>query len=268
MQSRFALASFSGMVLFCALEANATLTHRYSFNDGTANDSVGHVNGTLVNGATVSGGQLVFSPTVNDGSLNPTTGQYVSLPSNILFTQSFTLEAWATDRSTTPWQRILDLGNTEGGGFLILVPYNRLEHVLGQISISDHGGASDTNFVSESTEPATNAQYMYAYVHNLAAGTESLYINGSLVGTAVANQDPTTTNYNNFYIGRSQFSADPYFDGTINELRTYNTGLNASQIAADFANGPDVAPEPGAIAFLGFCACGMLRSRKRAIAPA
>ena len=106
---------------------------------------------------------------------------------------------------------------------------------------------------------------MYAYVHNLTAGTESLYINGSLVASSVANQDPTTTNYSNFYIGRSQFSADPYFDGTINELRTYNTGLTASQIAIDFANGPDVVPEPAAITLLGLCACAMLRFRNRSL---
>src|SRR5689334_16732069 len=92
--------------------AFGALTHRYSFNDGSANDSVGHINGTLMNGATVSGGQLVFDPAVNNGSASPSTGQYVNLPSNILFTHSFTIEAWATENSSTPWQRILDMGNT------------------------------------------------------------------------------------------------------------------------------------------------------------
>lgn len=260
MQSRFVPAAFWVTVLFCALQANATLTHRYSFNDGTANDSVGGANGVLMNGATVTGGQLVFSSTVNDGSTNPATGQYVNLPSNILFTKSFTVEAWATDRSTTPWQRILDLGNTEGAGFLILVPYSRVETPLGQLSISDHGGAADTNAVSGLNSVSPNTQYMYAYVHNLSSGLESLYINGSLVGTAVANQDPTTTNYSNFYIGRSQFAADPYFDGTLNELRTYNTGLSASQIAADYANGPDVIPEPGALTLLALGTFATFRS--------
>src|SRR5277367_3795815 len=95
---------FCAALMICGtmpLLSFAGLTHRYSFNDGTANDSVGGANGTLMNGATVSGGQLQFNPAVNNGSNDPAMGQYVSLPSNILDTKSFTLEAWATEESTT-----------------------------------------------------------------------------------------------------------------------------------------------------------------------
>jgi hypothetical protein len=90
-----------------AVSAQADITHRYSFNDGTANDSIGTANGTLVNGATASGGKLVLA---NNGvNNNPATGQYVSLPSNILNTRDFTVESWFTWNGGNPWQRILDL---------------------------------------------------------------------------------------------------------------------------------------------------------------
>jgi Concanavalin A-like lectin/glucanases superfamily len=240
------VCAFAAIVLFSNVTM-AGLTHRYSFNDGTANDSVGGANGALINGATVSGGQLVFNPSINNGTPNPVTGQYVNLPSNILFTRSFTVEAWATDNSSTPWQRILDLGNTEGSGFLILVPFNKVEHPLGQISIFDHGGSSDTNFVAGSNSISVGTETEYAYVHNLSTGNEFLYINGTLVAQSVASQDPTTTAYRNFYIGRSQFSADPYFGGTIDELRTYDFGLTSAQVQSDFLAGPNTVavPEPG-----------------------
>jgi hypothetical protein len=39
----------------------------------------------------------------------------------------------------------------------------------------------------------------------------------------------------NNYIGRSQFSWDPYFDGDIDELRIYNRALSADAIKALFA---------------------------------
>lgn len=252
--SRYSLV-FLSIILFVVPAAFAGLTHRYSFNDGSANDSVGHANGALMNGAIVGGGQLLFDPSVNDGSNNPSSGQYVNLPSNILFTRSFTVEAWATENSSTPWQRILDLGNAEGNGFLILVPFNRLGHVLGQLSIYDHGGSGDTNFVGSGTSVTTGVETHYAYVHNLAAGNESLYVNGTLVAQSVANQDPTATAYRNFYIGRSQFSADPYFDGSINELRTYDFGLSSAQVTADYLAGPNTVavPEPfcGVLIWLG-----------------
>ena len=57
-----------------------TLVHRYSFNDGTANDSVGSANGTLVGNATISGGQLVLP---NTTSAAPAT-DYLQLPAGIL----------------------------------------------------------------------------------------------------------------------------------------------------------------------------------------
>ncbi len=38
--------------------AHAALIHQYTFNDGTANDSVGGANGTLEGAAIISGGQL------------------------------------------------------------------------------------------------------------------------------------------------------------------------------------------------------------------
>src|SRR6476646_10448658 len=69
--------------------ALGTLTHRYSFNDGTANDSVGAANGVLGNSATVSGGQLNL---VNSGTSNVvTTGQYLDLPNNIAKTVNLTV---------------------------------------------------------------------------------------------------------------------------------------------------------------------------------
>ena len=38
-----------------------SLTHLYTFNDGSANDWVGNAHGTMVNGATVANGQLTLA---------------------------------------------------------------------------------------------------------------------------------------------------------------------------------------------------------------
>src|SRR5690242_13279929 len=131
-----ALVTFVG-----ALISRAAITHRYSFNDGTAKDSVGHVDGKLENGATISKGQLVFDPAVNDGkNTDVKTGQYLSFPANILRTQNFTIELWITYRGGNNWQRILDFGNsavgvhensTIGEGFLMITPSNSQGYPLG-----------------------------------------------------------------------------------------------------------------------------------------
>ena len=61
--------------------ASATLRHLYTFNDGTANDSVGTAHGTLFGGAAVSGGevQLLGGPTNTLDTSANNMGPYVDL---------------------------------------------------------------------------------------------------------------------------------------------------------------------------------------------
>src|SRR5438034_115595 len=86
-------AAAAAAILAAANLAKADLTHRYSFNDGTANDSIGGANGLLVNPdglATITGGQVNFA---NNGvNNNVLTGHYVDLPNGIAATSSFTIE--------------------------------------------------------------------------------------------------------------------------------------------------------------------------------
>src|SRR5580698_7888384 len=70
----------------CAFTAKADLTHEYSFNNGTADDSIGGANGTLVGttdgGPTISGGQLQLN---NPNFSGPGSQEnYLSLPPAIL----------------------------------------------------------------------------------------------------------------------------------------------------------------------------------------
>ena len=258
-----------------ALVSRAAITHRYSFNDGTANDSVGAADGVLVNGAAVSGGQLVFDPAVNDGTnSDPTTGQYLRLPSNILHTRAFSLEAWFTLRGGNSWQRIVDLGNSIpntapppqgniGHGFLILTPLNSQRNVLGQISINSWGNPADTDLVASSAPISLNTEHQIVYTHDPDAHVEQLYVDGALVGQSQARVDPSTADYTNFWIGRSQFSQDPFLDGSVDELRTYDNALTFAQVTQDARLGPNVVPEPGAGILAGAVAVVLIFPRRR-----
>jgi hypothetical protein len=83
-------------------------------------------------------------------------------------------------------------------------------------------------------------EHCLAYVHNWNAGVEQLYLDGTLIGSGPAHVNPFTTQYSNFWIGRSQFSHDPFYSGAINELRTYNGALTGAQILSDYQAGADV----------------------------
>jgi arabinan endo-1,5-alpha-L-arabinosidase len=253
-----ALALFAGFTP----ASRADITHRYNFNDGTANDSIGGANGTLVNGASVNGGELVLANNGYNG--NPATGQYVALPANILLARDFTLETWFTFNGGNPWQRLLDLGNSYGGigqGFIILT-LNGAHMPLGQISINSWGDPADTDYVVGNTFFPVGGDHCLVYVHNTDAHLEQLYLNGVNIGTVYADVDPSTANYANFWIGRSQFLADPFYNGSIDELRTYNNALTPGQVVASFQAGPNVlVPEPAPFSILAVAFSFLLRRK-------
>jgi hypothetical protein len=94
--------------LAASAQSKADVVHRWSFNtDGMAEDSVGTANGTLVNGAIVSGGPVFLS----GGVMAP----YVELPANgagninVNTYPNVTISAWYTGPGYDP------------GGFEMLV---------------------------------------------------------------------------------------------------------------------------------------------------
>jgi hypothetical protein len=247
------------LTLNLVLTAQAQLTHRYSFNDGTANDLVGGANGTLINGASVSGGKLVLN---NNGvNNNPATGQYVSLPNNILKNRNFTLETWFTFNGGNDWQRLIDLGNT-GTDFLMLA-VDGLGRPQGEIYINGVG----QDLALSNVQFPIGGEHCLAYIHNTDFGYQQLYLDGVSIGTSSAQIAGDTANFSNFYLGRSQYAVDPFYNGSIDELRTYNVALTLSQIQSEYAAGPDVltVPEPSGcllLALSGFL--GLARRLRRA----
>jgi len=90
----------------CAQPARAELTHRYTFNDGSASDSVGDADGVLFGDAFVD----------DDGVLNLPGGadDFVSLDGPAIDVPSYTdvtFEAWFTSEQLLDWQRVFDFGD-------------------------------------------------------------------------------------------------------------------------------------------------------------
>jgi hypothetical protein len=104
------------------------------------------------------------------------------------------------------------------------------------------------------------------FTHDPDAGVQRLYLNGVQVGEAAAEVDPSTTNYVNWWLGRSQFTQDPFFNGSINEFRIYRGALTPAEVAANTVGGPNgpIVPEPSAAAAITAAAALLLRRRRRA----
>jgi hypothetical protein len=288
-------------LLFGALisPSPAALTHRYSFTTN-ANDSVGSANGTLVNVATVSGGQLQLN---NPNFSNPgTAGGYLSIPASILPTSgSVTIESWFTFTGsgffTEDWTFSDNNNDTNSPGA------NNGQYLMHTISApqggpvpaggGSHVGQALSGYAGSLTPPPggeTDAfgttpgigaggggylddggTYMAATVIDGSAGTLSYYVFRVSDGVGGLQQSITAIPlssyaFTNAYLGRSAFAGDNSTSGSVDEFRIYNNAKSAAEILADLNAGPNVVvPEPNTfvLSAIGCLAAGCVRTRRR-----
>ena len=229
----------------------AMLVHRYSFNGtGTvATDSIGTAHGAIMGGAnaSMSGGELSISGDLGAGYTNE---GYVSIPSNLLDAlTSATFEAWVTWRGagssgSQTWQRIFDFGsnvtsgsNTSGQTYLFLTPNATSSGKL-RAAFSTNG-SSNENLVDAATALPLNAQAHVAVVVDDPGNSIALYLNGAPQGSVAWTSALANIQDVNNWLGRSNFSVDPEFNGILHELRIYRTALTSEQIHASYLAGPD-----------------------------
>jgi uncharacterized protein len=252
---RSLFVSAFAVALGCA-PAGATLVDRYSFTTA-GTDSVGGKNATLQGGATVSGGALQLSG----------ASEYASIPGlNINSFSGLTIEVWFTLGANPQWSRIFDFGSSQSS-YLYLTPNG--SSGTPDLELLTPGGSS-----RDVTDPSalTTGDETFMAITIKSTGSDdsavAMYVNGTEVASGdIANQlsdlAPTTNNW----LGQSEFAANPYFNGSIDEFRVFNDAQTAGQIAFDDANGPDVAnsPEPGAAFLLlgGLCLGAVPYARRR-----
>jgi uncharacterized repeat protein (TIGR03806 family) len=219
------------------------MTHRYSFNDGTANDSIAGANGTLAGNAIIEAGQLVLP---NATAAAPAT-DYLRLPAGIVTNDTVvTVESWATIYPNQfTWANLFDFGNQDGGGDseydIHLCVHSGGNSTIAGISDSDNANA-DYQYIDlgagSSLDDRTNV--CLTTVFNPPAGYIAIFTNGALAGgiSNVTIQMSGVQDVRNI-IGADNWP-DPGMQGSINEFRIYNFALSAAQIQGDFQNGPNL----------------------------
>jgi cellulose 1,4-beta-cellobiosidase len=87
--------------------------------------------------------------------------------------------------------------------------------------------------INSSTIVSATGQWMHVAV-TLSGSTGTLYINGTSAGSNSAmTLSPSSLGITTLnYIGKSQFSSDPYLNGLVDEFQIYGRALTAAEIAA------------------------------------
>jgi hypothetical protein len=238
--------------------ARADLTHRYSFNDSldstNAVDSVGGATGNLYPGASYPGDGTV--------ALDGVSG-FVYLPDDIISNYtSVSFEVWTTPISNPTWARLFDFGDNQGGpgtGGAGGTGGNGTYWTY--LCFSDGSGAYHGDIQGLSGEsiirgptPAAGEYHQVVFVVDAVGKTAALYDNGTMVSFVTGfTATPESMGHTfNDYIGRSQWP-DPYYNGSIDEFRIYNSALTPVQVQADYEGGANsITASAGALNSIEF----------------
>ncbi len=203
----------SALVLLYAMEGNV--------QDTSGKGNNGTVSGAPVYGAGPKGyGQALTFDGLND-YVNVPIGTLLSTLSNI------TVASWINWSGTGGgWQRVWDFG-TGTTNYMFLTP---AQGTTGPMTF-----AIRTTAVAERRVPASSSLptgwHHVAVVVNSATMTADMYLDGAVVSSrsvTVLPKDLGVTNQN--WIGRSQFTADAFFTGAVDDFRIYNRALSTAEI--------------------------------------
>ncbi len=236
------------LICLAAVGSAAELVNRYSFTSD-ASDSIGGANGTLVGGATVSGGAVVLNG----------TSAYVDLPNGLVANRTnVTFEVWVTDNGSGTWARIFDFGFSTAGennaatgtNYLFLTPQAGNGFLRTAITVGSAGNEQVIEWVGWRLPVGALAHVVWT----IDAGSQlgRLYVNGALVGeNASVTITPAMLGHTvNNWLGRSQWIGDPFFNGSITEFRIYDGVLTPDKVQQSYNAGPDVCLWDGPVSIL------------------
>lgn len=199
------------------------LIAHYPFEQNTQDISGSRLHADSVNGPVYVGGKLDYAIDL-DG-----IDDHVLVPEGILSTATdMTIMTWVKLDSNRTWSRIFDFGSNTSQ-YMFLTGNSR----AGTLRFGIKNG-------EEVQEINTGAIPTGKWVHvaiSLFGDQGTLYVNGEIANT---NHTMTINPYDlgnttNNYIGRSQYAADPYLDGSIDDFRIYNYALAPSAIYESYA---------------------------------
>lgn len=204
----------------------------WRLDEGTGTSAVDSASGytaTLTGGVTWADGIVGSHAVTLDG-----TDGALDVNAPVIDTgESFTVAAWVKPTAATGFRTAVSVDGTNISGFFLQKASD------GRFAFTRRSSDGDTaSATAESTQPAQTDQWQHiAGVYNRAAGTLSLYVNGTLQ-QSVPFTSPWTAN-GHFVIGRGKFSGGPvdFFAGGIDDVRAYPTPLASSAIADLAASG-------------------------------
>ena len=200
--------------------------------DGDASDSEG------TNDATVYGTPSYVTGKSGQAITLDGSGDYLTLPSDVGLVRNMTISTWVYWNGGSNWQRIFDFG-TGTSQYMFLSPKSG----SGTLRFSLKDTVWDANEQMVETSVLPTGKWVHVAVV-LDEGVATLYVDGA----AQATQTGITLGPSQFeptlnYVGKSQWSSDPLFNGRLDDFRVYNYALSGAEIWTLWGESENHAPE-------------------------
>lgn len=234
-------AAMVALSFLCTL-TRAGLIHRYSFNDGTAKDSVGKVDARLHGDAKIADGKLVLNN--GDKVSNDPAVSYLQFNSSVLPREgSVSLVIWITAKENPLFSRVIDFGDSDGGlgrAFIYLVARHEDGESRAGITATD----TESKSMTTSHRLDDDKPRMAVLVIDGTNKKLRLHVDDTAPKSAVDLGDNTLDKVDpvSCFLGKSHFDADPGLTGSIDEFRVYDHALTPEEISALFKAGPNAMP--------------------------
>lgn len=187
--------------------------------------------GTLVTGTGGTGGYSFATGKVGNALVfTAANAGYAALPAGILANAcEATIAAWVNIKTQANYQRVWDFG-WDSTVYMYMTTSDAIGMPRFGISIAGNG-SREFGIDGQAALPVDEWHHLAVV---LGASDVVLYVDGQPAGTnaSITLRPADLGSTPNNYIGRSQFFADPYLDGDIDEFRVYDRALSPQEIQA------------------------------------
>ena len=167
------------------------------------------------------------------------TNDYVEVPGGFgKMNDGFTVSLWAYPTAVKNWARFIDFGNGSASNNILLARMGTTNDLVFEVY---NGGSSGGRTTAAGAIELNKWQHYTVTVNKNGAAV--LYKNGQAVATGTTGTALNVYRAIN-YIGRSNWTADAYYQGSMDEIRLYNYSLTSAEVQAVYQNRRIDTPYP------------------------
>ena len=207
------------------VEATATgapsMVARWTFNNNINDETANMMDAAIYGTATYAEGHKAETKSL---TLNG-SDTWLQLPYEVAGSDELTIAMWVKwTNSSKTWTRLFDFG-TDTDHYMFLTP--KADNNVMRLALKNGGSEQTLDCPSR----LSAAKWVHVAV-TFGKDSVAIYLNGEkAASTTSITIKPSETGAILNYIGRSQFSSDPLFQGYISDLRIYNHALATSDIS-------------------------------------